>query len=169
MPSGRKPNLQRRRHVLRLRGQGHSFTEIARRLGVTKQAVWSLLNARPRLTQARAVACTGCGQQIVSPGALRRDAGSALCLTCLDGRADVAFGPRLKALRLAAGLSQADLSKRSGIPPGSIRTYEDGSRSPRRRSIDRLARVLGHGLLRGWPEVSAKGSAARRGRYCTAS
>jgi transcriptional regulator with XRE-family HTH domain len=149
MPSGRKPNLQRRRHVMRLRAQGLSLSEIARRFRISKQAVWSLLNHRPRLTSARAIPCSRCGGQIRSAGALPRDAESALCTTCLNQSPDSPFGQRLKSLRLAAGLSLTDLSRRTGLSPGSIRAYEEGLRMPRRATIGRLVRVVGGGLLSG--------------------
>jgi transcriptional regulator with XRE-family HTH domain len=154
MPSGRKPNLERRRQVEKLRQQGLTLHAIAGRFGVSKQAVWSLLHSRPQRTAARAVACTGCGAMIVSPGALRRDAATALCLACLRARADVSFAQRLKALRLASGLSRAELAGRSGMAPGSLRAYEDGLRAPQERSAVRLARILGDDLL---------GSRTRRG------
>ena len=56
MPSGRKPNVNRRRQVARLLCKGLTLTEIARQFGVSKQAVWSLLKTRPQRTSARAVA-----------------------------------------------------------------------------------------------------------------
>src|SRR5207302_1720777 len=74
MPSGRKPDLERRRQVRKLRDKGLTLNEIARRFGVSKQAIWSLLNSRPQRTAARAVPCTGCGTVILSPGALHGDA-----------------------------------------------------------------------------------------------
>ncbi len=147
MPSGRKPNVERRRQVERLRAQGLSLNDIARRFGVTKQAVWSLLNSRPQRTAARAVACTGCGAVILSPGALRRDADTALCLACLRARPAVPFAQRLKALRLATGLSRTELAARSGLAPGSLRAYEEGRRAPQERTALRLARVLGDDVL----------------------
>jgi transcriptional regulator with XRE-family HTH domain len=147
MPSGRKPNLERRREVLILREKGLTLDEIAQRFGVTKQAVWSLLNTRPQRTSARAVPCTNCGDRIVSPGALRRDAVSALCLDCLHSQPDAPFSQRLKALRLAAGLSRSELSERTGLAPGSLRAYEDGLRQPQERSVARLAVILGDDLL----------------------
>ncbi|HEX5268967.1 MAG TPA: helix-turn-helix domain-containing protein [Gemmataceae bacterium] len=147
MPSGRKPNLERRRQVLRLRDRGLSLNDIARRFGVTKQAVWSLLNHRPQRTTSRAVPCSACGEMIVSPGALRRDADAALCLDCLRAQPGAPFALRLKALRLAAGLSRAELAQQSGVAPGSLRAYEDGRRKPHQRSATRVAAVLGEELL----------------------
>jgi transcriptional regulator with XRE-family HTH domain len=147
MPSGRKPNVERRLQVLKLRDQGLTLAEIAQRFGVTKQAIWSLLHGRQQRTAARAVACTGCRGMILSPGALRCDAATALCLGCLRSRAEVPFAQRLKALRLAAGLSRAELAQRSSLAPGSLRAYEDGQRQPQERSALRLAVVLGDELL----------------------
>jgi transcriptional regulator with XRE-family HTH domain len=146
MPSGRKPNLERRQQVLRLREEGLTLHQIAQEFGVTKQAVWSLLNSRTQRTTTRAVACTACGTMIVSPGALRRDAASALCVDCLRSRPDAPFAQRLKALRLAAGLSRTELAERSGMAPGSLRAYEDGLRQPQERSVVRLAEILGEEL-----------------------
>src|SRR5262245_4286497 len=156
MPSGRKPDLERRRQVLTMRDSGLTLSEIALRFGVSKQAIWSLLNSRRQRTAARAVACTGCGAVIFSAGALRRDAAAALCLACLHGRPDAPFAQRLKALRLAAGLSRAELATRTGLAPGSLRAYEDGRRKPQGRSARRLAGVLGHDLLGGPPPQGAK-------------
>ena len=147
MPSGRKPNVQRRRHVLRLRAQGLSLSEIAKRFNITKQAVWSLINHRPSLTATRSVPCSVCAKPILSPGALPRDRAAALCLDCLHQRPLTPFGQRLKALRLSAGLSPSELAKRAGLAPGSLRSYEEDERLPRRSTVGRLVRVLGGGLL----------------------
>lgn len=92
---------------------------------------------------------------ILSAGALRRDAATALCLRCLAARPEAPFAQRLKALRLAAGLSRAELAQRSGLAPGSLRAYEDGRRKPQRRSVTHLARVLGDGLHGGKPRKAA--------------
>lgn len=46
------------------------------------------------------------------------------------------FAGRLKELRAAAGLSQADLAKASGVKQASIATYELGQSAP---SLDRAA------------------------------
>jgi transcriptional regulator with XRE-family HTH domain len=163
MPSGRKPDLERRRQAGQLRDRGLTLAEVARRLGITKQAVWSLLNHRARRTAARAVPCSACGAMIVSPGALRRDAASALCLNCLRARPAVPFALRLKALRLAAGLSRTELSQRAGVAAASLRAYEDGRRKPQDRSAVRVARVLGEELLTPAPRKPD------RKRFCDAS
>jgi transcriptional regulator with XRE-family HTH domain len=40
------------------------------------------------------------------------------------------FGEKLQELRENAGLSHAELAKRSGIPVGTIRSFEQGLRQP---------------------------------------
>jgi transcriptional regulator with XRE-family HTH domain len=147
MPSGRRPDVERRRRATRLRAGGLTLESIAQKLGVSRQAVWSLLNTRPQRTKARALTCRGCGALIVSAGALRADGDTALCLDCVEADPDVSFGQRLKALRLAAGLTRSELAVQSGIAPGSIRAYEDERRTPHLRSIARLASLLGNHLL----------------------
>jgi len=73
----------------------------------------------------------------------------------LRAQPDAPFAQRLKALRLAAGLSRTELAQRSGVAPGSLRAYEDGERSPHGYSVARLARVLGGDLLTGSPHRPA--------------
>ena len=53
-----------------------------------------------------------------------------------------------KALRLAAGLARADLERRAGVARGAVTNYECYGRTPRRRNLAGLARVL-PGLLGG--------------------
>ncbi|MCS6857770.1 MAG: helix-turn-helix domain-containing protein [Sandaracinaceae bacterium] len=53
------------------------------------------------------------------------------------------FGARLKALRLAAGLTQAELARRSGIHRPNIARLEAGKHMPSLDTIHRLARAMG--------------------------
>ena len=50
----------------------------------------------------------------------------------------MSFGDRLAALRMARGLSQAELAKKVGITQGAIGNYETGS-SPKQEIADKLA------------------------------
>jgi transcriptional regulator with XRE-family HTH domain len=52
------------------------------------------------------------------------------------------FAEKLKELRQAKGMSQADLSAASGIPIGTIRDYEQGKRDPLLSNAQRLAKAL---------------------------
>ncbi|MBV9123920.1 MAG: helix-turn-helix domain-containing protein [Planctomycetes bacterium] len=152
MVSGRKPNEERRRQVAEARGRGLSLREIGERLGIAWQTVQRIVQALER-SQNRSVPCSRCGTAIFSAGALPRDAHNALCLTCLARPPEVSFGQRLKAYRLAAGLTRAELGRRVGLRSGTISSYEEDRRRPRGKMITRLVEVLGPGLVETGPGV----------------
>jgi transcriptional regulator with XRE-family HTH domain len=52
------------------------------------------------------------------------------------------FFEKLKALRMAAGLSQPELAKRSGISVGTIRNMEQGLRQPSWETVQKLAAAM---------------------------
>src|SRR5690348_2889819 len=52
----------------------------------------------------------------------------------------------LRAFRLGAGLTQADLARRAGVPAKTVNNYQRGSR-PTGRVLTKLVRVLGPGLV----------------------
>src|SRR5262249_27767893 len=56
------------------------------------------------------------------------------------------FGAKLKELRTLAGLTQAQLAKRSAVPLGTIRDYEQGKRDPLLSTAQKLARALNQSL-----------------------
>ncbi len=146
MVSGTKPNYARRRRIATLRGRGLTLAEIGRRLGMSKQCVHETLRsmgAPPRYF----VPCAGCGSPIYSDGATRGDAGIALCLPCLARRPAPTFAERLKAYRLAVGLTRAELARRAQLMRQQIDGYEKGLHVPRRRAAKQIAGALGLGLL----------------------
>ena len=55
----------------------------------------------------------------------------------------MALGDIIKKHRLYAGLSQAELGKRSGIPSCVISTYENGNRLPKEDARMKIARACG--------------------------
>lgn len=57
--------------------------------------------------------------------------------------AKITFGEKLKHLRKAAGLSQDQLSKGSGINLRTIHTYEYGQRAPSAENLFKLSEALG--------------------------
>ena len=61
----------------------------------------------------------------------------------LGGRS---LGRRLLAARAAAGLSQEELARRSGISQEAISVLERGGGNPTMRTLERLARALGREL-----------------------
>ena len=143
----RKPNSRRHAEIARLRARGLTLADIGRRLGVSRQAVHDALALQQRSPALRLVPCAGCGASIASAGALDSDAGQALCLSCVARRPQLAVGLRLKAFRLAAGLTKAELADRVGVSAVTIHRYEVGAREPRWRELMPLVCVLGPGLV----------------------
>jgi transcriptional regulator with XRE-family HTH domain len=68
-------------------------------------------------------------------------------LTHYQGDHDMSvFGERLQAFRKAAGLSQSQLARVSGVPVGTIRDYEQNRREPSLETAATLARAVGQPL-----------------------
>jgi transcriptional regulator with XRE-family HTH domain len=80
-------------------------------------------------------------------GLLPRDQDDALCLPCLAKRPDAPFGQRLKAFRLAAGMSKVELVRRSGLRLNTIHYSETGREEPQWASLTWLIEVPGVGLV----------------------
>jgi transposase len=72
MPRGRPPNLERRRQLAAQLAEGLSQSEVAERLGVTKQAVSLFLRGKRRRPADFRVRCRECGQDL-NPAAARAD------------------------------------------------------------------------------------------------
>jgi hypothetical protein len=94
MPSGQPRNLELHRRIAALRAKGLSLRQIGREMGVSRQAVDSVLQTMRKST-TRSCACAGCGSVIVSAGLLPRDAGNVLCVACADRDPEAKFGQRL--------------------------------------------------------------------------
>ena len=56
---------------------------------------------------------------------------------------NVPFGKRLKELRQQKGLSQSELSRRTGIPQNTICRWEKGTTHPNWLAVLSLSRALG--------------------------
>ena len=117
------------------------MAKIGRRLGISKQAVDSSLKYVPN-ESARCVPCSCCGEPIISPGASPADVKLALCLPCLEQAPNANFAQRLMALRLAAGLTQAELARRAGMTLATVCEYRRNKRKPQQHNLAKLARVL---------------------------
>jgi hypothetical protein len=103
--------------------------------------------------------CRACREGIA--GGFRRlsDSVPAYCLDCLP--ADAPFGVRLKACRLAAGLTLRALAARCGIRYQRLSAYERGAEGPASGNLVKLVGALGPGLLPDVPEGGrAKGRTA---------
>ena len=90
-----------------------------------------------------------------SPNVEQRHAGELLDQDPEAAR--IAFGLRLRQLRLKCGFSQDNLAARTDVHPTAIARFERGAREPRLTTILRLARgleVAPRALIEGlaWPE-----------------
>jgi hypothetical protein len=147
-----QPNEARRRRVASLRARGLSLAEIGRPFGISKVVVFSMLRRmqRDRERPPAAFACADCGRETASPAAIPADSGTALCLECLRQRRDAPFPARLRACRLAAGLTKGALARRACVAHQTVGRYETGERVPGDAQLERLVRVLG-------PDLTAPG------------
>jgi hypothetical protein len=109
---GRKPDTDRRQAVALLLAQGLSFTEIGNRLGITRQCAQQVLKASGYLVELPGICCFGCGTVIVKGRGPWLHNGPVYCLVCLAKTPNALFGQRLKAHRLAAGLTLRLLGER---------------------------------------------------------
>src|SRR6516164_768418 len=105
--SGRKADPRRQRLAAVLRARGLTFAAIGRRLGVTPEAARQMaLAAAGRPAPPRCASCAG-------PLPMRSRGGR--CPACVAADPDAPFAERLRALRLAAGLTGARLAARAGL------------------------------------------------------
>jgi transcriptional regulator with XRE-family HTH domain len=98
--------------------------------------------------------CRDCGADL-SPGRPHAwSNGPAYCLACLARHPEASFGQRLKAHRLAPGLSMAALACLCGMKYQQVGDYESGRvAEPKWRALVPLVAVLGHGLFPPTAEV----------------
>jgi transcriptional regulator with XRE-family HTH domain len=141
-PHGATPDHKRRQQITSLRAAGLTFRVIGERLGITRQTAYAL-SYRRRVSRGE-VHCKACD----GPISASRDEKAnrpVYCLACLAKRSEATFGERVKAYRVAAGLSRAELAKRAGVKKTLLDLYErsNASGDPRWSQVRRLALVLG--------------------------
>ena len=139
MVQGRKPNPAIRKRIARLRADGHSGAEIARRMGVSHQAIYPILNGTA-LRRGAAVCCS-CRATILSAQASKQLRG-LLCLDCLARSPAAPLGQRLSSLRIIAEMTQAQLSEATGISSSYISSLEIGQHRPSVKTRVRLLEFL---------------------------
>jgi DNA-binding transcriptional regulator YiaG len=146
--SGARPDATRRRQVAELRRQGLTLAEIGRRLRMSRQLVHHYAAAAGLTGRRRGtVRCCDC-EAVIATGhhtiEYNRD---PLCLACLEKRPDVPFSRRLKACRLARGLTADRLATLAVVPPNAVKAWERGECWPRWERLAKLIRVLGPDLV----------------------
>jgi DNA-binding XRE family transcriptional regulator len=144
MGSGRRPNFKRREEMARLRAQSLTFAEIGERFGVTGQCVITTLKLARK---SFVVKCRQCEKVIHTRHWNIKHNGPVLCMGCLAKTPDPPFRERLKAARLAAGLTATDLSRLARIRQDAIFSYEQGKSHPRWAELVKLMKALGPGFV----------------------
>jgi hypothetical protein len=125
-----------------MRRRGFTTAEIARRVNLTRQGVEYVLGLHC-IQASRTIRCRRCKDVIVATKHRDQLSGPVLCLECLGAQSDATFGQRLKAFRLAAGLSKRALSAQTGIPRHNLSKYEADEWVPLQKSMSRLVQILG--------------------------
>src|SRR5262249_56627974 len=125
------------------RAGGWPGAESARRRSRPRpRAHYSLRGAPPA---PPAFPCPEGGGVAIPAGADLREQPDA-CPSCVAKRPRLAFRELLRAQRLAAGLSKAELARRAGVNVRTVDNYERGSQ-PLWHVLVRLVRVLGPALV----------------------
>lgn len=142
----RPTSRQRRQKILRLRAKGLSLQTIADDLGVTRQFVQRTLTLTGS-TRVVPIRCQECDALITRMRTVYDNHIPVWCLGCLARHPRAAFAQRLRAYRLAAGMTRRELAIKAGVSATSIVEYERGNKVPRLENLTKLTRVLGSGLV----------------------
>jgi DNA-binding XRE family transcriptional regulator len=137
---GSKPDLHRHRQIAELRASGMSYQAIGDGLGISHQRVYQILE-RSGTSHRVLIRCLKCKAVITKMRMFANNNGPVYCMNCLPP--DATFGERLKARRLAAGLTLEGLAKQAETYSQTIGNYEQGARQPNWQTLAKLIRVLG--------------------------
>jgi DNA-binding XRE family transcriptional regulator len=153
MPRGKQPDEKLRQRIVKFRGLGLSFGLIAKRLKCSRQTVHEIWK-RTSGVDGSALHCQECRADILkdngrTPGRWLNN-GAVFCLDCLAKHPEATFGQRLKAHRLAAGMTLRDLSRKIGLGRTQLSRYERGAVCATRPSLVKLLRVFGVALVNVW-------------------
>jgi transcriptional regulator with XRE-family HTH domain len=150
MPRRKSRDQQLRRLIAKLRAKGWTFQAIGDRLGVSRQAVHSMLhyvsgkkrgisNYRPPDFH-----CACCSRTIPRRGKWLHKM-PVLCPICID-KYPATFGERLRSLRVAAGLTTEALGRQATLSGACICRVESQPYRPSSGTVNKLVAVLGNGL-----------------------
>jgi DNA-binding XRE family transcriptional regulator len=150
-PYGAGPDVERREQVAKLRGKGLTFTQIGKRLHMSRQAAHSLLHRSGKSLQLPGIVCRECGKEICSwnakwRGGMKR-AQLVYCLQCLGKHGEVRIGERLLAFRINSGMTRGDLEKETGVDRNTIGQCERDGSDPFWSTMARLVEYFGPKLL----------------------
>jgi transcriptional regulator with XRE-family HTH domain len=140
MRRGPKPNLERHRQIAELRASGLTLRAIGERLGVSLQAIQQALQHTDS-THSVPVYCRQCCTVITRRRTVADNNGPLYCMACLPS--DASLGQRLKARRMAAGLTLDQLATMTGLYLQALSRYERDLKEPKWCNLAKLIRVLG--------------------------
>ena len=149
--SGRRSDPAKRAEARALRARG--LAQVAEALGITRQGAHYLLVGRKPRRSRVPLHCPRCGAAL---GAVGLPGEEGLCLPCLQRPGLVGVGDRLRAHRLAAGLSRAQLGRKADLAEATVGQLEHGENVPRPETLRKLAEALGVGW-RNWTRCGARG------------
>lgn len=140
--SGRCRDWTRVRRAIQLREAGLTYAEIGEQVGLTRQGVHKLLKvARGKVPPT--ICCMDCGTIVEPVIVLSPRATELYCPACLLKHPEATFGQRLRAFRLAKGLTREELGKRSGMTGSMMGKIEQGQKRPTALAMWAIARGLG--------------------------
>jgi DNA-binding CsgD family transcriptional regulator len=128
---GRAEADELRRRAAALRRRGLALDAIALRLGISGRRAAGLLREAGIDPRAREVRCAACRRVVARGAAGLRGNAPTVCVLCLARTPGASFGQRLRAYRLAAGLTQRQLAERAGLDAGTVWSYEQDETVPR--------------------------------------
>jgi DNA-binding XRE family transcriptional regulator len=147
---GRPIKHELRNKVVEFRQNGDSMAEIGKHLGVSKQRIHALLKTYGKRIVPRAkLLCQGCTGLIHKGDPRTWNRQIVWCLKCLKTMPEAPFSVRLKAFRLAKGMTQKELAKLAGLSERAIWYHEQYIANPKWRVLVKLVRVLGSELVCG--------------------
>jgi transcriptional regulator with XRE-family HTH domain len=94
-----------------------------------------------------AIRCRECGRHVACGSGGFANNTPPYCLSCLARHPEATFGERLRAHRLAAGLTGEALADRAGLVQERVAAYESDCMAPQWPNLVKLVGVLGVGLV----------------------
>jgi transcriptional regulator with XRE-family HTH domain len=149
---GRTPDEERRQQVATLRAQGLTFSEIGKRLGMSRQGASDLLIRSGKQVQLPGILCRECKREICPWNAKWRGGmhrhGPVYCLGCLAKHQQATIGERILAFRMNAGMTQAEVQAATGFRIDSLGSIERNRiTNPYWKTLKILAEFFGPELL----------------------
>ena len=141
--SGPRRELSRTWQMAQLREKGWTYAKIGKQFGITGEGARQAILLADGCVALQRIHCLGCGTYLGSARGPGKHNRGTYCLTCLPKHPEATFGQRLKAYRLALGLTQKEMAERIGKDHSTIAKFEHGVKEPTWTTLQALAKVLG--------------------------